>query len=285
MIDITAANTARLPTRAKPSDEPKRYRTRRDAEAAAVFTIGEHARREFEFTTAKVDGGWIWRRTDEVPPMTPAEIKANGGQRAVAAMALYIPPVMAPKAPVALPTFYDQMREAGQLRSAPVQAPTRIDPVATAAQADDPLAIPAFLKRESTPEEKEAVRKKLARTVGPGRVIKDPPDVKTKRAEQREARQAEFEETPASARRKAREKAETETRDNGAHPAKRASKPRAKAAGASGAFQTKAALIKAGISAGHDDDAIVKDVNRDFPGCNYQPKDIKFYRRKMESAA
>ena len=112
------------------------------------------------------------------------------------------------------------------------QAPTRIDPVATAAQADDPLAIPAFLKRESTPEEKEAVRKKLARTVGPGRVIKDPPDVKTKRAEQREARQAEFEETPASARRKARERAGKKTQDNGARTKKRASGAPTKGAGA-----------------------------------------------------
>ena len=41
MIDITAANTARLPTRAKPSDEPKRYRTRRDAEAAELSGHGD----------------------------------------------------------------------------------------------------------------------------------------------------------------------------------------------------------------------------------------------------
>lgn len=60
----------------------KTYDKRDRAQKAAVREIGEHAREGFEYETTKVDGRWIWRATDEVPPMTQAQLKANGGKRA-----------------------------------------------------------------------------------------------------------------------------------------------------------------------------------------------------------
>lgn len=59
------------------------YRVRTEAMAAAVFELGPHARNGFEFLTFKCDGLWRWRSTDEVRPMSAAEIKARGGKRAL----------------------------------------------------------------------------------------------------------------------------------------------------------------------------------------------------------
>lgn len=153
----------------------------------------------------------------------------------------------------------------------------------------DPLDIPGFLKRESTPEAKEKAAnamKRIAKQVGPNRVIANPPDAKAaaKRVEKAKAAEAKFEGTPAHARQKAKEKTLAKAKADSPKAAKRASEPRTKTAGHFSEFATKAALIKVGIGKGHDDDKIVADVNRDFPGCNYQAKDIKWYRRKMEKA-
>lgn len=59
------------------------YRVRTEAMAAAVFTLGPHARHGFEFETFKCDGRWGWKATDEIRPPTPAQIKANGGKKSL----------------------------------------------------------------------------------------------------------------------------------------------------------------------------------------------------------
>lgn len=169
------------------------YRVRTDAMAAAVFTLGPQARHGFEYTTMKCDGRWVWKPTDEVRPPTPAEIKANGGKRsliqpeeatAVAASGSTIKPV--PLSPAA-----EQLGRMGFTDVA--QNPS------------DGLAIPEFLKRESTPEALEEVTKamkRIAKQVGPGRTIKNPPDMKAavKRSEKAKAAFAKFEGTPEHAK-------------------------------------------------------------------------------------
>lgn len=102
MMTITAANTANLPTRCAARAE-KPYAKRTQAQAAAVASIGPHAREGFEFDTCKVDGGWRWRASDEVRPDTDAQIKANGGKKASAPAKLPVPPRKAVKTPQVAP--------------------------------------------------------------------------------------------------------------------------------------------------------------------------------------
>jgi hypothetical protein len=163
------------------------YRIRREAMDAAVFTIGPHARHGFEYTTVKCDGRWLWKPTDEVPPLTAAQIKAEGGKRCLinpttggTAMAKPDDTAIAPAC-----NGLDIATQAGV-----AFAPKR-----------DPLDIPGFLKREASPEEMDKVRKKLAKAVGPDRVIKNPPDTKAaeRRAEKRKTTLAKFEATLARA--------------------------------------------------------------------------------------
>jgi hypothetical protein len=151
------------------------YRIRREAMDAAVFTIGPHARHGFEYTTVKCDGRWLWKPTDEVPPLTAAQIKAEGGKRCLinpttGGTAMAQPDTITPAcngldvAPVPLSPAAEQLGRMGFTDVA--QNPS------------DGLTIPAFLKREASPEEMDKVRKKLAKAVGPDRIIKNPPDAK-----------------------------------------------------------------------------------------------------------
>lgn len=207
MLDITAGNTARLPTTAGPR-APRSYPKRYNAQRAAIATIGPHAREGFEFTSSKVDGLWYWRACDEVRPDTPDQVKANGGKRAAqapgkAAGAIEAPTLAQlapePRKPAdALPTAisggYEALKAAGGLRSEPIPAPKTIKDaiaaamdrgltpkqfVAIAEKAADDFALPPFLLREKeTPEQAAARRAKFDKLLGPDRKIKNPPDAK-----------------------------------------------------------------------------------------------------------
>ncbi len=152
----------------------------------------------------------------------------------------------------------------------------------------DDLSIPDFLKRESTPEAKAQAAnamKRIAKQVGPNRVIKNPPDAKAaaKRAEKTKSALAKVEGTPEHAKAKRAGKALVSAKPAKAKTAapakKRTSEAPAKMAGAP---TSKAALIKGAIAVGQDDETIVQEVRAAFPGCEYKASDIKWYRRKME---
>lgn len=81
MLAITEANTKRLKS-ATPA-KVKTYKRRKEAQDAAVYDIGPHAREGFEFTSFQCDGRWMWKTTDEVPPPNQAQLKANGGKRSM----------------------------------------------------------------------------------------------------------------------------------------------------------------------------------------------------------
>ena len=180
MLDITAANTRNLPTSAGPRP-PKTFDKRIRAFNAAVAEIGPHARDGFEFTLTKIDGRWIWRACDEVRPDTAAEIKANGGKKAAK---LPIPPrkniAQAPKAPEKAAGASDGSGATEQ-PPAPETAPAATVgeiSVTEAPPAADGLDVPPFLKRPApTTEERDALIAKAKRTTGPGRKIKNPPNV------------------------------------------------------------------------------------------------------------
>jgi len=125
---------------------------------------------------------------------------------------------------------YADLKASGDLRSDPVPAPVDAD------------GIPPFLQRTSTAEEKEAVRRKLARSVGPGRAIKDPPSIKAAvaRAEKAKAKEAKFEGSPAH--KKAADAAKKAAQDNARAPAKRTGAPR-KAAATLSSGKTKNAMV------------------------------------------
>jgi len=179
MLDITAANTARLPTHAAPA-RPKGFKKMADAKAAAVLAIGPHARPGFEFEVAKVDGQWIWREFTEPKPLNAAQIKAEGGKKAPGARRKAASaPEPAPAIPeppsleAQLLASADAMEDNLQLveRVAAVLATPELPPV------DDD--IPVFLKREAPSEaEREALVAKHKRTTGPGRKLKNPPNIK-----------------------------------------------------------------------------------------------------------
>lgn len=87
MLNITAVNSVNIqrPTKAA----RKIWRTRREAQAAAVAEIGPHAREGFEFESYKCDGRWQWRHTDPADkPVTCAELKAMGGKRGLLSLAM-----------------------------------------------------------------------------------------------------------------------------------------------------------------------------------------------------
>jgi hypothetical protein len=107
----------------------------------------------------------------------------------------------------------------------------------------DDLSIPAFLRREKTPEAKEKAAqamKRIAKQVGPDRTIKNPPDAKAaaKRAEKAKAVEAKFEGTPEHAKAKRAAKAPASAKPAKAKTAapakKRASEAPTKMAGMSG---------------------------------------------------
>lgn len=83
MLAIIADNTKNLKNSAP--KKPGTFKTRRDAQAAAVRTIGPQAREGFEYATSKCDGVWIWLEigVEDRKPETEAQLKANGGKRSV----------------------------------------------------------------------------------------------------------------------------------------------------------------------------------------------------------
>lgn len=68
---------------------PDCFRTRKEAQSAAILSLGQNAREEFEFETFRCDGRWLWRSTDidDTKPMTEFERKCNGGARGGLALA------------------------------------------------------------------------------------------------------------------------------------------------------------------------------------------------------
>jgi hypothetical protein len=310
------------------------YRVRKEAVDAAIAVLGPLAIHEFDFITYQLDNGrWDWNVPAEVPPLSAAVIKANGGKKFLAARAQQKGTAMAKTTdgkigPTKLPfitedgTFtqeaYDSLAPAcNGLDIAPLAAGDTVTyPDGTEGKVlaigtlnGDDLTIPAFLQR-STPEAKEQAKKamkRIAKQVGPDRPIKNPPDAKTAskpsptsvvpgtdtskwgkdRAERRARRKAKDATSPAPV-------------SDSPKRAKRAGKAKKTLAGHSSdvpyvgdlsapgkpaTFASKAALIKAAIAAGQEDEAIVQAVRAAFPGCEYKALDIRWYRRKMEKAA
>lgn len=180
----TLSRTIADDTNELPGDAPKPvtrkpgFRTQKEAKDAGLFELGEFARHGFEYETYKCDGRWFWRKHDEVKPPTAADLKASGGKKAPKAEAKMRAPEKAVDAP-----------EAPEASTAAPAAENAPEP-SLAAQAGvsfaperDPLDIPTFLMRpKPTAAETEAVRKKLAKVVGPERTIKNPPDAKVAKA-------------------------------------------------------------------------------------------------------
>lgn len=181
------------------------YKHQRHAIDAGRATMGPESRNGFEFEVFKLDGRWHWRAFETVRPDTASELKANGKPRMAKPVDIKVheergrerakaegrlrkakEAVPAPKAPVAAPNSENapawppapEMTIAGESipRNTSIVGPLPGDTVTGSA---DGLDLPEFLKRpKPTPEETEAVRKKLAKTVGPERAIKNPEDAK-----------------------------------------------------------------------------------------------------------
>jgi hypothetical protein len=181
MLDITAANTANLPTKAGPP-QPKSYRLRKEALNAAVSEIGPHARDGFEFDTLKSDGRWIWKQTDEVPPPTGSELKAMGGKKAfLTTMATN--PLGTSLASAVASALVDGASPEKRTSEAPASVADAADVEAgeainTAALAAHPIDIPGFLRRENTTDAKKRAAKIVKETNPRSRKIKHPPDAK-----------------------------------------------------------------------------------------------------------
>jgi len=164
MIAMTNANMRNLPTTPAPAPE-KSWDKRDRAVKAAIAELGPQAIPEFDFTVVKCDKRWMWRATaaDKRPPVSDAQVKANGGKRAVDAL-------------VSVPD-----RLAGEAITAAavekIMAAAR-KPVDTT---EDANGVPKFLKRDGdkSVEAQEALVAKHKKTIGPDRVIKNPPDAKT----------------------------------------------------------------------------------------------------------
>src|SRR5437899_4566783 len=154
MIAMTNANMKNLPTTPVPAPE-KTYDKRDRAAAAAVKALGPQAIPEFDFTVTKCDGRWLWRAVaaDKRPPVSDAQVKANGGRRAVDTL------VSAPD------------RLAGEAVTA-----AAVEKIMAAAKkpidtTEDANGMPAFLKRDgdNSAEAQEALVAKHKKTTGPDR--------------------------------------------------------------------------------------------------------------------
>jgi hypothetical protein len=263
MLDITAANTANLPTVARPA-APKTYRLRKEAQCAAVAAIGPHAREGFEFTTEKCDGRWGWRETDEVRPPTGAELKAMGGRKGLLSLTMAANALGGSLASHVAGALVDSASPAKRTSEAPagVAEPSSEDEavqqageaVTAAALAlheergreraagegrlrepeDDPSGVPGFLRRENTPEVKKRVAKIVTETNPRTRKIKSPPDAKMAKAK-------------ADAQKKT-----------------------------SIAFVARSAIL-----AGKTNEQALAEVVVVFPKCPYKPSDMQWQRRKL----
>src|SRR5258707_8256748 len=87
MIAMTNANMKNLPTTPAPAPE-KSWDKRDRAVKAAIAELGPQAIPEFDFTIIKCDKRYMWRAiaADKRPPISDAQVKANGGKSAVGAM-------------------------------------------------------------------------------------------------------------------------------------------------------------------------------------------------------
>jgi hypothetical protein len=147
----------------------KTYRTRTEAQAAAVYDIGPHAREGFEFTTDKCDGAWRWRRTDTVKALTAAELKIMGGKRAAFAAAV---------AESGGPGFarFAKNADTEKLRQDTLAKQKEATDAVTADTKFDANGIPTLLSRPNTTEQKAKVTRITQNAIE--RKIKNPPDAK-----------------------------------------------------------------------------------------------------------
>lgn len=199
MIAITQENTRNLPTSVKTTTEMVPFKLRKEAVGEAQLELGPVARPGFEFDVSKCDGSWRWRRIGADECMAKlatngAQLKANGGKKSLLAQAVAIEAkngtvpqeVLAGAfeevaANIAKPaTVKDAVTAAIDAGLTPKQFAKIAEDVAEALDTTkDANGIPAFLKREAdTAEQKKARIEKHKKTTGPGRVIKNPPNVK-----------------------------------------------------------------------------------------------------------
>lgn len=201
MIAITQENTRNLPTSVKTTTEMVPFKLRKEAVGEAQFELGPEARPGFEFDVSKCDGGWRWRRVavDECMAKLAtngAQLKANGGKKSLLAQAVAIEAKNGTVPQEVLAGAFDEVAEkietvsiekerseARQLRALEEQA--KLDTAKGAS------GIPAFLKRDpDTAEQKEARIAKHKKTTGPGRVIKNPPNIKDAKAKASKGKRA-----------------------------------------------------------------------------------------------
>src|SRR5437899_5794931 len=154
MIAMTNANMKNLPT--TPAPAPQKSWDKQDrAKSAAIKELGPQAIPGFDFDVYKCDGRWLWRAlaADKRPPVSDAQVKANGGRRAVDAL------VSAPD------------RLAGEAVTA-----AAVEKIIAAAKkpidtTEAANGMPAFLNRDgdNSAEAQEALVAKHKKTTGPDR--------------------------------------------------------------------------------------------------------------------
>lgn len=175
MISITAENTKNLPMNVAPKIQTWDKRNR--AAAAAVKAIGPHARDGFEFTVEKCDGRWLWRATDGSRPESAAQIKANGGKKSLLAQAVAIEAKGGTAPKELLEKAFDEV--AGEIAAKAALGTSGNPTAAQKLMLED--GVPEFLVFRlplETKEQQEARAKKYEKTTGPGRQIKNPPNIK-----------------------------------------------------------------------------------------------------------
>jgi len=272
MIAMTNANMRNLPT--TPAPAPQKSWDKQDrAKAAAVKELGAQAIPGFDFDVYKCDGRWLWRAiaADKRPPVSDAQVKANGGKRAVDALVsapdrLTVELLGTPVEKLALEVAQRKDQRAGEAITAAAvekimaaaRKPVTVKDAVTAAvdagltpkqfvkvaedvakkldTTEDANGVPAFLKRDGdkSVEAQEALVAKHKKTTGPDRVIKNPPD---------------------TGKAKAKVKDEKKT--------------------------SLAFVIKGAILAGKDNAKALAETLSVFPTCGYKESDVQWYRRKL----
>ncbi len=237
-----------LPTTPAPAPE-KSWDKRDRAMKAAIAELGPQAIHEFDFIVYKCDKRYMWRAlaADKRPPVSDAQVKANGGKRAVDV--LIARQVAAPKGTVRVVTHAPQHELNAMLRTEGHGVRVAGEAVAAAAveqimsNARKPINLttdengfPAFLKREGneTPEQQQARIDAMKKQVGPGRQIKNPPDTEKS---------------------KAKAKKEKKT--------------------------SRMFVATSAILAGKDNAKALAEVLAVFPSCDYKTSDMQWVRRKL----
>jgi hypothetical protein len=251
MIAMTNANMRNLPTTPAPAPE-KSWDKQDRAKAAAIKELGPQAIPGFDFDVYKCDGRWLWRAiaADKRPPVSDAQVKANGGKRAVDAM-VSAPDRLAGEAVTAaavekIMAASAAKRTADKIATELMGTPAEKLALEIAEKAgarlaaldttEDANGVPAFLKRDGdkSVEAQEALVAKHKKTTGPDRVIKNPPDAG-----------------------KAKEKAKKEKK------------------------ATRMFVATSAILAGKDNEKALAEVLSVFPTCDYKTSDMQWVRRKL----